>query len=85
MIDSGTDEQTISYTNPLALRARSLTTIKIILHVLCITEEASEASGKYKEKGRDPLGGNGSHESRILDLTKLCQNLTACLASSNEL
>jgi len=50
MIHSGTDEQTFTNTNPLALRARSLTVARAWLHVLCITEEASEASGKYKEK-----------------------------------
>jgi hypothetical protein len=42
---------------------------------LHIKEEASEASGYYKEKRRDPFGGNESRPSQVIGFTKLCQNL----------
>ena len=47
----------------------------MITRAILITQRASVASGNYKEKRRDPFGGNESRPSQVIGFTKLCQNL----------
>ena len=47
----------------------------MIARQLISSSGASEASGYYKEKRRDPFGGNESRPSHVIGFTKLCQNL----------
>ena len=50
----------------------------MIARAILIIEGASEASGYYKEKRRDPFGGNESRPSQVIGFTKLCQNSRPC-------